>query len=77
MTEDEAKTKWCPHVRVVLVTKRGGTNHPYNRYFLEDKKDPINNPVDARCIASDCMAWRWFSEDYKGTGGYCGLAGKP
>ena len=26
-----------------------------------------------RCVASGCMAWRWFNND----SGYCGLAGKP
>ena len=38
-----------------------------------------------RCIASECMSWRWAKEltaeqvakvDYEGRG-YCGLAGKP
>jgi hypothetical protein len=33
----------------------------------------------AYCIASECMAWRWY---YKGlaklnTNGYCGLGGNP
>jgi hypothetical protein len=26
-----------------------------------------------RCVASGCMAWRWFNTQ----SGYCGLAGKP
>jgi hypothetical protein len=49
MTEDEAKTKWCPHVRVlsdegsmvIATVNRGG-----------------GLQADANCIASDCMMWR-------------------
>lgn len=31
------------------------------------------NNEDNRCVASGCMAWRWFNSD----SGFCGLAGKP
>jgi hypothetical protein len=30
---------------------------------------------DMRCVASDCMAWRWYDTEKKA--GYCGMAGKP
>ena len=33
-----------------------------------------------RCIASDCMAWRWikgYPSDTINKLGYCGLAGSP
>lgn len=30
---------------------------------------------DQCCIASDCMAWRWWKLDKKH--GYCGFAGVP
>ena len=31
-----------------------------------------------RCIASKCMAWRWFWDDESSIKtGYCGLAGAP
>lgn len=67
MIEDDAKTKWCPFTRVQIWEPiMEGDNPPVNR---EDS--------NTRCIGSQCMAWRWFSEDYKGTGGYCGLAGAP
>lgn len=84
MTEDEAKTKWCPETR----------------YFNDGTKMWVNRTgVDwlDKCIGSACMAWRWkqrvtnqeemdnnqystirikpILEDTDQ--GYCGLAGRP
>jgi hypothetical protein len=67
MTEDEAKTKWCPAFR--------GNDHGVNRPL-----DLDTNALMGRCIASACMAWRW---DYphvqtnkpEEREGHCGLAG--
>lgn len=79
MTEDEAKTKWCPHVRVAA----GFRELAYNR---AQNDSPIKHTA---CIGSACMAWRWkwdagggdaVEEHRKPSGqgdGYCGLAGKP
>lgn len=61
MTEDEAKTKWCPFARVAVYT-RGG--------FASDRSDPVvvnRDSTDTRtspdgatgCLGSGCMAWRW------------------
>ena len=93
MTEDEAKTKWCPHAR----TARDGEDFAANR-------DRDGVPIDRKhtCITSDCMAWRevwedipilkngravapgeaYFKRDVAKTnrhllGGFCGLAGAP
>jgi len=76
MTEDEAKTKWCPMVRYAVLD---------NDAF--DNRAELSKPN--RCIASSCMMWRTIeiksekSGDYvtvtvfpEGSG-YCGLAGKP
>lgn len=68
-TEAEARTKWCPFAR------REGD-------YLS--RQPVNRPVDnnSRCLASQCMAWRWTTEPLdtryrQETGqGFCGLAGK-
>lgn len=79
LTEEDARAKWCPA----------------NRWG----QDPLAmqphefNPVPCRCIASECMAWRWvgtriaFFDGDNGSGcsvqtptgksGYCGLAGRP
>lgn len=73
MTEDEAKTKWCPAFR--------GNDHGINRPFEIDAAPP------GFCLGSACMAWRWFGthvNDPNGgtdlvfsntTHGTCGLAG--
>lgn len=70
MTEEEAKTKWCPFVRVAA----GMRDLAYNRA-------PNDSPIKhTACIGSACMAWR---ETHRVTDanvdprdGYCGLAGK-
>lgn len=77
LTEDEAKTKWCPFVR---LSEMGGT---FNR---------ISPAANLKCIASACMAWRWQSsasmdnpsgvpgagtQEIKCERGFCGLASKP
>ena len=54
MTEDEAKTKWCPMVR-----HEGDENGSFNR---GNPGDEINDHDKNRgtlcnCIASDCMMW--------------------
>jgi len=69
MTEDEAKTKWCPFSRVLSHTYaqdgqgriwEGG--YAYNRQPDEDA-DYI--PGHGVCIGSACMAWRWgLSADF-------------
>jgi len=76
-TEDEARTKWCPFVRLRLFTTGGSQNRGHE---TDDKAD---------CIGSACMAWRWattITEVYPRAGiarantkteGYCGLAGQP
>lgn len=82
MTEDEAKTKWCPFVRFHgtpsddCVPNRSGS-------FSDT----------TRCLGSECMAWRekkvWQAPEVRTSknpaedavlvviGGYCGLAGEP
>ena len=48
MTEEEARKKWCPHIRV------NGNNRSYSRTPPE--------PHLYRCIASDCMMWEETTE---------------
>ena len=74
MTEDEAKTKWCPKA----ITADVETSTQGNRHIIA--KDPFvdNNPFYSRCIASECMMWRWVTPAPNltdlPTHGYCGLA---
>jgi hypothetical protein len=78
MTEAEAKTKWCPHARLQTSwsSPQGGVALAgINRW----------EKGNAKCIASECMAWRWTGRYDTRTEpkvttlptGYCGLAGKP
>jgi hypothetical protein len=56
MTEQEARTKWCPMVRIAVFSTS------VNR---------IKNSDSTHCIASGCMMWRplpWQS-GYCGLGG--------
>lgn len=64
VTEEEAKTKWCPHVRV-----RHSSQAVINR-----TPDPMPE-ADFGCIGSRCMSWRWLFDGFVLTRGYCGLAG--
>lgn len=83
MTEDEARQKWCPFVR---LSAQQDTSHAQG-YCWNNRGDDTH---DANCIASDCMAWREAGEAYvpcapteegftyvAAPAGYCGLAGKP
>ena len=85
MTEDEAKERWCPFAMVptTLTTAEQKLAATGNRGTAMDQ--PYES---ARCIGSECMAWRWHvqvdSEHSHVKGptvpkpdGYCGLAGKP
>lgn len=78
LTEENAKTKWCPMVRVFK-------NECEKTYTTNED---FNNGFEKTCIASDCMMWRWNKvyaglshggkqTNYSNDGGYCGLAGKP
>jgi hypothetical protein len=88
MTEDEAKTKWCPHVRHTALPMSNGDAAVYDNRSCE-----VAFHVAGCCIASACMAWRWDADawtlafddkgpltrrkDYDEPQGYCGLAGRP
>lgn len=90
MTEQEAKKRWCPMARNIY---EGG--FVYNREKrLQHNSFAIahcdRDDKKSRCIASDCMMFRWQGRDdgnviatSKGhipkdeAHGFCGLAGKP
>jgi hypothetical protein len=63
LTNEEAKKKWCPFVRL-----------PHNRSMVNSQDYKIGDPVlGSHCIGSKCAVWQW---DYKEVGevGYCGMA---
>ena len=82
LTEEEARTKWCPFYQTMAVSTASddiieGTN----------RAGKFGEQFRPACIASECMAWRWGQDvprRVKGEddhdmyrAGYCGLAGKP
>jgi hypothetical protein len=67
MTEDEAKTKWCPFARTV-EHGGAGTSMPRNRVAListEPATVLIENLIGINCIGSACMAFRWEPQLYE------------
>jgi hypothetical protein len=76
LTEEDAKTKWCPEGRLIASFDNGGAA-TFNR--TQGRSDW------PRCIGSACMFWRWSygtggftREDRDGNSlGYCGAAGAP
>jgi len=79
MTEDEAKEKWCPHVRL-----RGSVDNGQDRGNWNKRGDISMDafPQRACCIASDCALWVEETSINLGTnkttvcGGHCGLVNK-
>ena len=80
MTEEEAKTKWCPFIQ---VSAGGGcVGGLSNRQDGSHNKTPDGSP---NCIGSACMAWRWREPPgpqppdapEPSDEGWCGLAGRP
>ena len=82
MTQEEAKTKWCPMVRTGLVAGMAVNHHAGSRL---DAPPQGGVHDETRCVASACMMWRWDSLPASGSvvhaayepKGYCGLAGAP
>lgn len=52
MTEEEAKTKWCPFVRITTGNEQ---YHACNNRSEVSSRDAV---LGTLCIGSDCMAWR-------------------
>jgi hypothetical protein len=80
MTEEEAKTKWCPMTRYHNNGDAGGV-------YCNKPGDPESLEGSEFCIASDCMMWTWgrtpqeaqaqsgISGQYQQSAdGHCGLA---
>jgi len=63
MTEDEAKTKWCPFARVSSYVSGNESEAAVNR------EDDGSQRQGTHCLADHCAVWREFEGD-----GYCGLS---
>ena len=64
MSEEEARTKWCPMARVY------SPDGAYN-------KEGGCLAHGSTCIASDCMMWRQWGPSSEGMKGFCGLGDRP
>jgi hypothetical protein len=61
MTEDDAKTKWCPFTRMGLNAGAGGVavNRSLEPVDEPSRRDaPYSVYDETRCIGSGCMMWR-------------------
>ena len=74
MTCEEALKKWCPHSRQAVAVNYSSKKKL--RWWMgvvtSNRNAPGGAPVEGcKCIADDCMAWRWDDID----SGYCGAFG--
>ena len=86
MTEDDARKRWCPMARVCVVGPDGEHMTSFNRTCSSsDDIDSFQTNGPMKCIASDCMMWKWKLEPSRAEllnaqanagqveNGYCGL----
>jgi hypothetical protein len=60
VTEAEAKTKWCPQARVAIGEDfETGSGI---QFIAANRAEDFPNPHHARCLGSECMAWRRIPE---------------
>lgn len=63
MLEKIAKTKWCPHARMVFGYDKG-TTQPFNRFAtepgdeMEKMQKAMNGTSGTKCLGSACMVWQ-------------------
>lgn len=68
LTEHEAKQRWCPFANVGFGGRLPGS---LNRLQITGQDSggqtvtagELKIPVGAKCIASQCMAWRWMEAE--------------
>ena len=56
LTEEEAKTKWCPEIRTGLVHGMSVNHH------VDMRPGGAGVHDETRCVASGCMFWRIYRE---------------
>ncbi len=67
MLESEAKTKWCPFVRV-LVTPQDAS---WQGNMLTNRGDVPADNTNTLCIGSQCALWVETDSEYHH--GHCGM----
>lgn len=71
VTEEDAKTKWCPFARATIGTIKMRAS---TEAIVVGNRNAVTGQAggDARCLGSVCMAWKWNTVEQMGR---CGLAG--
>jgi|GEM_PF-6519801 len=69
VTEDLAKTKWCPLLRFEIGPVNSSA---WQGVAYTNRGEELKPPEACCCIASDCMMWVIHYRDGKALG-YCGL----
>jgi hypothetical protein len=81
-TEKEAANKICPQQIAPALVNLGDPHtrgsDPSGGHLSEGRYIGLKAP--AKCVGSECMAWRWSHQDTGAVGdptGFCGVAGLP
>jgi len=61
LTEEDARKKWCPFARNYEATSAGEIGGMAGAGVNRNESMPDDGP-GSRCIASECMAWRFVVE---------------
>ena len=71
MKEVDAKTKWCPLVRIFVAGDYWQSSNGKDKFLgsMDGNLRPLT-----KCIASGCMMWQWTSDGRDS--GFCGLKNK-
>ncbi len=59
MTEEQAKTKWCPFARIFPAGDFWQSSNGRDMTVLQASLAEGDLGNLSRCIGSACMAWRW------------------
>ncbi len=62
VTEDEAKTKWCPEERAVFVPEADAARWlSGHNILITIEGDEINTTHRVKCIVTECIFWQWHA----------------
>lgn len=74
LTENEARTKWCPFVRCGGLDADGVSDSGINRHVILRINEENPNPTYSRCIGRECMMWISIKNTEDKDLGRCGLS---
>ena len=78
LTEDSAKDKWCPLVRVLEFEDQTAGTEDTPDWVAASVNRTAGDVIKNKCLASECMFWRWSHQVHNDQPtGFCGAAGLP